>query len=138
MKRQLNSSSSPRAKNARKIKSKFKAMMITYSDIEGIVAGFSPESETIDQHYYLHILAELRERLRKKLSENRGRTSHWDHRDNALAAAFRFACQEVSCQIQHSSVRPSILFVGFVALRLLFFLEVKSSKVSDYLRQLFF
>ncbi|GFS83246.1 putative mariner transposase [Trichonephila clavipes] len=45
---------SPRAKKARMSKSKFKAMMIVFFDIHGIVyLHWVPEGQTINQHYYL-------------------------------------------------------------------------------------
>lgn len=58
---------SPRAKKARMSKSKFKAMMIVFFDIHGIVyLHWVPEGQTINQHYYLEVLAQLREKIRKK------------------------------------------------------------------------
>ncbi|GFS88083.1 protein GVQW3 [Trichonephila clavipes] len=58
---------SPRAKKARMSESKFKAMMIVFFDIHGIVyLHWVPEGQTINQHYYLEVLGNLRERIRKK------------------------------------------------------------------------
>lgn len=67
---------SQRAKKARMSKSRFKAMMIVFFDIHGIVyLHWVPEGQTINQHYYLEVLAQLRERV-KKNDPNCGRTSH--------------------------------------------------------------
>ncbi|GFT06949.1 protein GVQW3 [Trichonephila clavipes] len=53
-------------KKARRSKSKFKVMMIVFSDIHGIVyLHWVPEGQTINQHYYLEVLGNLRERIRK-------------------------------------------------------------------------
>ena len=54
---------SPRAKKARMSKSKFKAMMNVFSDIHRIVyLHWVPEGQTVNQHYYLHVLTELCEK----------------------------------------------------------------------------
>lgn len=80
------SPSSPRAKKARMSKSKFKAMLIVFFDIHGIVnLHWVPEGQTINQHYYLHVLAELRERIRKKRPELWKDKSWVLHQDNAPA-----------------------------------------------------
>ncbi|GFV97154.1 protein GVQW3 [Trichonephila clavipes] len=69
---------SPRAKKARMSKSKFKAMMIVFFfDIHGIVyLHWVPEGQTINQHYYLEVLGNLRERIRKKNDPKCGRKNH--------------------------------------------------------------
>ncbi|VVC36390.1 Transposase, type 1 [Cinara cedri] len=57
----------PRMKKARMFKSKFKAMLVVFFDINGIVmTEWVPEGQTVNQHYYLTVLATLRERVRKK------------------------------------------------------------------------
>ena len=44
--------------------------MIVFFDIHGIVyLHWIPEGQTINTYYYLHVLAELRERIRKKRPE---------------------------------------------------------------------
>ncbi|GFY19203.1 putative mariner transposase [Trichonephila clavipes] len=74
----------PRAKTARMSISKFTTMMIAFTDIHDIVYLYwFPEDQTINQLYYLQVLTELHERIRKK------RPELWKlwvlHQDNALA-----------------------------------------------------
>ncbi|GFV99942.1 mariner Mos1 transposase [Trichonephila clavipes] len=77
---------SPRAKKARMSKSKFKAMMIVFFDIHGIVyLHWVPEGQPINQHYYLEVLGNLRERIRKKRPEMWKEKSWIFHQDNAPA-----------------------------------------------------
>ena len=59
--------SSPRQKKARTSKFKFKAMMIIFFDIRGIVhIERVPEGRTVNQVYYKEILTTLRERVRRR------------------------------------------------------------------------
>lgn len=61
------SPSSPRAKNTQMNKSKFKAMMIVFFDIHGIMyLHWVPEDQIVNQHYYLEVFAQLCEKIRKK------------------------------------------------------------------------
>ena len=54
---QWKSTSSPRPKNARMSRSKFKAMMIVFFDIQDIVmAGWVPSGQTVNQQYYIEVL----------------------------------------------------------------------------------
>lgn len=77
---------SPRTKKARMSKSKFKAMMIVFFDIHGIVyLNWVPEDQTVNQLYYLEVLAQLRERIRKKRPELWKNKSWILHQDNAPA-----------------------------------------------------
>lgn len=87
--------SSPRAKKVR-----INKYLFIY--IHGIVYLHSvPEGQTINDYYYLHVLAELREIIRQKRHLTR--------------------YQEVSIHVQQDpTVRPSTLCAGFCALRLLF------------------
>ncbi|GFX37903.1 protein GVQW3 [Trichonephila clavipes] len=100
---------SPRAKKARMSKSKFKAMMIVFFDIHGIVyLHWVPEGQTINQHYYLEVLGNLRERIRKKTTRNvKGKIMDFPPRQ--CASSFRVICQEIPGQTQHPSVRASTL-----------------------------
>jgi hypothetical protein len=51
-----NSPSLPRQKKARQRKSKFKAMMIFFFDIRGIVhVDWVPEGQTVNQFYYKEV-----------------------------------------------------------------------------------
>ena len=78
------SPSSPRQKKARQSKSKFKAMMIVFSDIRGIVhVDWVPEGQTVNQVYYKEVLTSLRERVRRKRREMWKNGSWVLHQDNA-------------------------------------------------------
>lgn len=82
---QWKSPSSPRPTKAKKARSKFKAMMIVFFDIRGIImTEWVPSGQTVNQHYYVEVLAKLRERIRRK------RPLLWKngwilHQDNAPA-----------------------------------------------------
>jgi hypothetical protein len=72
-------------------KSKFKAMLIIFFDIKGIIfVEWVPSGQIVNQHYYKEVLIKLRERVRKK------RPDLWKngwvlHQDNAPAhSAFSF------------------------------------------------
>jgi len=80
------SPSSPRQKKARQSKSKFKAMMIVFFDIRGIVhVDWAPECQTVNQVYYKEVLTNLRERVRRRRPEMWKNGSWVLHQDNALA-----------------------------------------------------
>ncbi|VVC44527.1 Transposase, type 1 [Cinara cedri] len=67
-------------------KSKFKAMLIVFFDINGIVmTEWVPEGQTVNQIYYLSVLATLRERVRKKRPELWKNNSWILHQDNVPA-----------------------------------------------------
>lgn len=77
---------SPRMKKARMSKSKFKAMMIVFFDIQGIIhVEWVPEGQTVTQHYYLEVLTRLREKIRRKRPELWKENSWVLHQDNAPA-----------------------------------------------------
>jgi histone-lysine N-methyltransferase SETMAR len=67
---QWKSTSSPRPKKARMSRSKFKAMLIVFFDIQDIVmAEWVPSGQTVNQHYYIEVLTKLRKRVRRKRPE---------------------------------------------------------------------
>jgi len=67
---QWKSTSSPRPKRACMSHSKFKAMLIVFFDIQGIVmAEWVPRGQTVNQPYYIKVLMKLRERVRRKWPE---------------------------------------------------------------------
>jgi hypothetical protein len=77
--------SSPNMKKARQSKSKFKAMLIVFFDIKGVIFEHCvPEGATVNQHYYKNVLQTLRERIRKKRTEL-WKNSFILHQDNAPA-----------------------------------------------------
>jgi len=46
---------------------KFKAMLIVFFDIQGIVmAEWVPSGQTVNQQYYIEVLTKLLERMRRK------------------------------------------------------------------------
>ena len=68
------------------LKSKFKTMLIVFFDINGIVmTEWVPEGQTVNQTYYLTVLATLRKRVRKKRPELWKNKSWILHQDNAPA-----------------------------------------------------
>lgn len=67
-------------------KSKFKAMMIVFFYIKGIVhIDWVPEGQTVNQHYYISVLATLREWVRRKRNDLWRKKSWILHQDNAPA-----------------------------------------------------
>jgi transposase len=76
-------SSSPRPKKSRLVKSKEKVMLIAFFDIDGVVHHeFVPPGQTVNGHFYVHVLQRLRDAVRRK------RRDKWQgewflHHDNA-------------------------------------------------------
>jgi len=67
---QWKSTSSPRPKKAHLRRSKFKAMLIVFFDIQGIVmAEWVPSGQMVNQQYYNEVLTKLRECVRRKRPE---------------------------------------------------------------------
>ncbi|KAL4092164.1 hypothetical protein QTP88_026717 [Uroleucon formosanum] len=103
---------SPRMKKARMSKSKFKAMLIVFFDIKGIIfVEWVPCGQTVNQYYYKEVLIKLRERVRKK------RPDLWKngwvlHQDNAPAhSAFsiqRFLIEKKISVLQHPPYSPDL------------------------------
>ncbi|KAL4091658.1 hypothetical protein QTP88_026315 [Uroleucon formosanum] len=103
---------SPRMKKARMSKSKFKAMLIVFFDIKGIIfVEWVPSGQTVNQYYYKEVLIKLRERVRKK------RPDLWKngwvlHQDNAPAhSAFsiqRFLTEKKISVLQHPPYSPDL------------------------------
>ena len=80
------SSQSPRKKKARMSKSKFKAMMIVFFDIRGVIyIDWVPEGQTVNQVYYKNVLTTLRERVRRRRPDMWKNASWILHHDNAPA-----------------------------------------------------
>jgi len=75
----------PRPKKARMSRSKFKAMLIVFFDIQGIMmAEWVPSSQTVKQQYYIEVLTKLHGRVRRKRPEL-WRNGWILHQDNAPA-----------------------------------------------------
>jgi len=82
---QWKSTSSPRQKKARMSRSKFKAMLIVFFDIQGIVmAQWVPSGQMVNQQYYIEVLTKLRKRVRRERPEL-WRNGLILHQDNAPA-----------------------------------------------------
>ena len=78
--------SSPRQKKARQRKSKFKAKIIFFFYIQGILhMDWVPEGQTVNQVYYKEVLTNLREQVRKKRPEMWKNSSWGLHQYDALA-----------------------------------------------------
>ena len=77
---------SPRKKKARISKSKFKAMMIVFFDILGVIyIDWVPEGQTVNQVYYKNVLTTLRERVGRRRPDM-WTNALWNlHHDNAPA-----------------------------------------------------
>ena len=84
------SPNSPRQKKARQSKSKFKAMMIDFFDIWGIVhIDWVSEGQTVNQVYYKEVLTNLHEWLKRR--PEMWKNGLWDlHQDTQ-----RPVCQDV-------------------------------------------
>lgn len=107
------SPNSPRAKKARMSKSKFKAMVIVFFDIRGVIyINWVPEGQTVNQHYYLEVLKTLRERIRKKRPDLWRRKSWILHQDNAPAhTASRikeFLAKNSTSVLEHPPYSPDL------------------------------
>lgn len=104
--------SSPRAKKARMSRSKFKAMLIVFFDIQGIVmAEWVPSGQTVNQQYYKQVLEKLRERVRKKRPElwKNGWILHQDNAPahNALSVKQFLASKNITV-LEHPPYSPDL------------------------------
>ena len=80
------SPSSPKQKKAQQNKSKFKAMLIVFFNIRGIVhVDWVPESQTVNQVYFKEVLTNLCERVRRRRPEIWKNSSWVLRQDNTLA-----------------------------------------------------
>ena len=94
-------------------KSKFKAMLIVFFDINGIVmTEWVPEGQTVNQHYYLTVLATLRERVRKKRPMLWKNKSWILHQDNAPAhkalSVKRYLAAKGTPVLEHAPYSPDL------------------------------
>jgi histone-lysine N-methyltransferase SETMAR len=83
---QWRSSSSPRPKKARQVRSNVETMLMVFFDIQGLMhCEFVPAGQTVNQHYYKEVLLRLREKVRRKWSQL-FQSGRWLlHHDNAPA-----------------------------------------------------
>lgn len=83
---QWKTSSSPRPKKARQVKSNIKAMLICFFDVRGVVhSEFVPQGQTVNQAFYLEVLKRLRNSLRRKRPDLWQSGDWFFHHDNAPA-----------------------------------------------------
>ena len=92
---------------------KFKAMLIVFFDINGIVmTEWVPEGQTVNQTYYLSVLATLRERVRKKRPELWKNNSWILHQDNAPAhnalSVKRYLADKRTPVLQYAPYSPDL------------------------------
>ena len=83
---QWSTSSSPRPKKARQVKSNIKTMLIAFFDIDGLVHyEFVPTGQTVYKEFYKTVLQLLRDTVRRHRPE-KWRSCNWIlHHDNAPA-----------------------------------------------------
>lgn len=127
------SPNSPRQKIARMSKSKFKAMMIVFFDIRGIVhIDWVPEGQTVNQVYYKQVLTTLRERVRRKRFEMWKNRSWILHQDNAPAhnalSIKEFLAKHGISVLEHPPYSPDLAPCDFFL-----FLKVKSRLKGTHL-----
>jgi len=86
MSSQWSTSSSPRPKKARQVKSNIKTMLIAFFDIDGLVRHeFVPTGQTVNKEFYKTVLQLLRDAVRRHRPE-KWRSGNWMlHHDNAPA-----------------------------------------------------
>ena len=83
---QWNTSSSPRPKKERQVKSNIKTMLIAFFDIDGLVHHeFVPTGQTVNEELYKTVLQRLRDAVRRHRPE-KWRSGNWIlHHDNGPA-----------------------------------------------------
>jgi len=86
MSSQWSTSSSPRLKKARQVKSNIKTMLIAFFDIDGLVHHeFVPTGQTVSKEFYKTVLQCLRDAVRRHRPE-KWHSGNWIlHHDNATA-----------------------------------------------------
>jgi len=109
---QWKSTSSPRPKKARMSRLKFKAILIVFFDIQGIVmAEWVPSGQTVNQQYCIEVLTKLRERVRRKRPEL-WRNGWFLHQDNAPAhntlCVKQFLANKNITAIEHPPYSPDL------------------------------
>ena len=110
---QWKSTSSPRANKACMSRSKFKAMLIVFFDVQGLVmAGRVPSGPTVNQQYYIKVLTKLSEHVRKKRPElwRNGWILHQDNvpAHNALSVKQFLANKTSLCLSTHPTHQTSL------------------------------
>ena len=121
------SPSSPKQKKAQQSKSKFKALMIFFFDIRGIVhVDWVPEGQTVNQVYYREVLTNLRERVRRKKTWN---VEEWllGSSPRQRAGTQRPDCQVVFDEAQDHSVGTYIVLTWPSPMWLILFPKIKSA-----------
>jgi len=125
------SPSSPRQKNARQSKSKFKTMMIVFFDIQGIVyMGWVPVSQTINQVYYKEVLAHLHKSGKEKKKKKK---KTWNVEEQLMGSSSRQragtqrpVCQDIFDEAQDHHVGTSTILTWPSPVWLFLFPKIKS------------
>jgi len=75
--------SSPRPKKSRVVKSQLKVMLIVFFDNEGLVHWeFVPNGQTVNSSFYIEVLKRLRDSIRRK-RQRKWENGWFLHHDNA-------------------------------------------------------
>ena len=101
----------------RTLRSKFKAMLIVFFDIQGIVmAEWVPSGQMANQQYYTEVLTKLRESVRRKRLELR-RNGWILHQDNAPAhnalSVKQFLANKNTTVLEHPPYSPDLAPCNF-------------------------
>ena len=118
---------SPRKKKARMSKSKFKAMMIVFFDIRGVICiDWVPEGQTVNKVYYKNVLTTLRERVRRRRPDIWKNASWILYHDNAPAhnalSVKRYLAKNNIPVMEHPPYSPDLAPCDFFL-----FLKIKSA-----------
>jgi len=94
-------------------KSKFKAMMIVFVDIRGIIyIDWVPEGQTVNQVYYKNVLKTLCERVRRRRPDMWKNASWILHHDNALSVK-RYLAKNNIPVMEHPPYSPDLALYDF-------------------------
>ena len=102
-------------------KSKFKAMMIVFFDIQGVIyIDWVLEGQTVNQVYYKNVLTTIRERVRQRRPDMWKNASRILHHDNALSVK-RYLAKNNIPVMEHPPYSPDLAPCDFFL-----FPEIKS------------
>lgn len=110
---QWKTSSSPRPKKCRQVKSNIKTMLICFFDMKGVVhMEFVPPGQTVNQTFYLGVLRRLRNSVRQKRPDL-WQTGDWFiHHDNAPAhtaiSVSQFLVKNSMVSLPHAPYSPDL------------------------------
>ena len=100
--------------------SKFKAMLIVFFDIQGIVmAEWVPIGQTVNQQYYIEVLTKLHERVRRKQLElwRSGRILHQDNAPPYITLSVKqYLANKNITVLEHPPYSPDLASCDFCLL----------------------